>query len=332
MPNENSSVGSYRGGFYFSYNYPNSMGLFFYDFASKTWESSFFPNQGPNGIIKEGPFLIINDTLAFHPLVGLSAFQLINYRNGQVKRFKLPDSRFGFGKISDKSIHFDGQFIRFPLSFSKSNLEENFVSEVPIYGVFDLKSSHFTSLMNYPEEFHGDTYSLNFLSKTFLVVDDHIYLNMAKSHNIFMYDLDLNLKEKINLQSQNVNRSNPGVKDDQILNMMDSKLGGEYSALFESGGFLFRTVSYIPKSANFPVENLNEYIESLESLRFEILKFSPSTKEIVRFDYPGSPTSKGIGDGLVFNNKAKLYFWLFDKEEEGIEKFVSLPFIGNQIE
>ncbi|TFV96264.1 DUF4221 domain-containing protein [Algoriphagus kandeliae] len=328
MPNEKSSSGTHEGRFYFTFNFLDSMGLYFYDFVSEKWESNFFQKQGPNGIIKDGPFLIINDSLAFHPLIGLSGFQLVNYQARQVQNFKFPDNRFEVGKISDKSIHFDGRFIRFPVSFSKSNWDEDYVSEVPIYGVFDTYSSNFTSLMKYPEELFGGTYSLNFLSKTFLVVNDHIYLNMAKSHEIYKYDLGLNLVEEITLQSQNVDVSNPGLLNDQILNMMNSKLGGEYSSLFESDGFLYRTVSYLPNSSNNSVENLNGYIEVLETLRFEILKFSLSTKVISRYDYSGSPTSKGIGDGLVLKKNSNLYFWLFDKVEDGKEKFVSLSNIS----
>lgn len=324
IPNEYSSSGNYADRFYYTYFFRDSMGLNFYDLDSRNWTRNFFPMEGPDGLVKEGAFVVLNDSLAFHPLIGLASFQLINYQNGKVKRFKFPDSRFGFGKITDKSVHFDGESIRFPLSYYMSIADEDYVSQVPIYGVFDLATSDFSSLMNLPEELHGDTYSSNFLSKTFLLAENYIYLNLAKSHKIYKYDLALNLQEIIPLQSQNVDTSNPGVENDQILNMINSKMGGEYSSLFESEGHLYRTVSYLSEPNSNAVKNLNEYFQALENLRFQILKFSPLTKKTESYDYSGSPTSKGIGDGLVLEKEGQLYFWLFDKEEEEIENFVSI--------
>ena len=324
LPNEYSSSGNYQDKFYYTYFFRDSMGLFFYNHDSRIWTSNYIPIEGPEGLVKEGEFVVLNDSLAFHPLLGLAAFQLVNYQNGQVSRFKFPDSRSGFGKISDKSVHFDGVSIRFPLSYSKTNKNPDYVSEVPIYGVFDLDSSNFTYLMNFPEELYGETYSSNFLSKTFLVVEDEIYLNLSKSHNIYKYDLDLSLKEIIPLQSQNVDTSNPGLEDDQILNMMNFELGGKYSLLLESDGNLYRTVSYFSESNSNSVKNLNEYYQAFENLRFEILKYSPLTKKTMRYNFSGSPASQGIGDGLYLDKGEKLYFWLFDKEEEELEKFVSI--------
>lgn len=324
LPNEYSSSGNYQDKFYYTYFFRDSMGLYFNDLNSRDWTSNFFPMEGPEGLLKEGDFVILNDSIAFHPLAGLASFQLINYQSGQVKRFKFPDGRFGFGKITEKSVHFDGESIRFPLSFYKSTSDEDYVSQVPIYGVFDLVASEFSLLLNFPEKFHGDTYSSNFLSKTFLVADNYIYLNLAKSHEIYKYDLALNLQEIIPFQSQKVDTSNPGLENDQILNLINSKMGGEYSSLFESDGHLYRTVSYLSELNTNRVKNLNEYFQALENLRFEILKYSILTKKTESYDYSGSPTSKGIGDGLVLEKEGKLYYWLFDKEKEEVERFVSI--------
>lgn len=323
LPNEKSTVGTLNNQFYYTYNIGDSLGLYVFNIKGQNWNTIFFQFEGENGLVKNGEFVLLNDSLAIHPLKGMSSFQLINYKNGEVDFFKFNDSRFGVGEISDKSIYYDGKIIGFPLSYYKSNLDKDYTSSAPIYGLFDLDLNKFVSFLNFPEEFLGSVYSLNFLSRTFLVSEDFIYLNMMKSHSIYKYDLDLSLVERIDLSSENVNVEKIGVSSDQMENMMKSMLAGEYSSIFEKNGNIYRTVSYFPNSKSLSISNLNDFIISLEDLRFEIIKYNIESKIIKRFDFSGTPKSKGIGDNIVVNSD-KLYFWLLDKTNEDIERFVSI--------
>lgn len=324
IPNERSSFGSSSESFYYTYGFTDSLGLYQYEFEKGLWEALFFHFDGPNGLKKDDDFVLINDTLAIHNLKGLSSFQLIDLRSKQLKTFKFEDSRMGLEKLTSNSIYFDGEVIGFPISYYMSNKDIEYTKTVPIFGIYHLDSSKIISHFGFPKDFHDDVYSLNFLSRSFSIVDQTIYLNMEKSAHIFSHDLDGKLIKKTLVDSEFVSISNPGIGENQISDMLSSVIEGRYSSFVFDGQNFSRTVIYFPNGTKPKTIDVESFMGALDQFRFKVIKLDKNLEKVGEGDFSGSPSKKGIGDDLYFTKNGTIYFWLLDKQSENIEKFVSV--------
>lgn len=325
LPNERSSFGTYSNSFYFTYDHLDSLGFYRYDFEQDVWESLFLPLDGPNGIKKYDDLVLVNDTLVIHGLKGLASFQLINLKSNQFSTFRFLDTKMGLGKLTSSSIYFDGNTLGFPMSYSKSNKDENYTKEVPIYGFYDITSSKLVSSFGFPEEFHNDIYSLNFLHRDFVVEGAVIHLSMDKSHFIYSYNLNGELTRKTEVRSSCVSVANPGTSGEQSRDMISTMLGGIYSSLLFDGNFFYRNVFYLPEQFKpDDSNNLPMFINALENVKFKVIKLDQNFAKIAEGDFYGAASKKGLGDNLYFVKNGVMYFWLLNKLTEDEEIFVSL--------
>lgn len=325
MFNGNYSWGYFEDSFYYTSDHLDSMGLHMFSFDDSDWKSTFFPFEGPNGLKKSGSFVILNDTLAFHGLSGRFGFQLVNLQNKQVQDFQFVDKMINPGYVLSSSVYFDGKVIGFPVTEYKTTDNPDYTKESMIYGFYSLKEKEFKHFIPFPEEFHGDTFSTNFLDHTFLVQGDSIIINFAKSDYLYGYGLEGDLIFQKLAKIEGIKTQNPGRKSEPMENMVLSELGGKYSGLVYDGRDFYRTALTFPDGLE---ENNSDFLsiqEAFESSIFQILKLDSDFNIVAEGSFSGSPGQGGIGDGLYFVRKGKVYLWDLDKGEvENIERFKSI--------
>ncbi|MCH6200310.1 DUF4221 domain-containing protein [Aquiflexum sp. LQ15W] len=322
MFNGSYSWGYFEDSFYYTSDHLDSLGLHVFSFAESDWESTYLPYEGPNGLKRHDSFVILNDTLAFHGLSGNFGFQIVNLKTKQVKDYYFIDKMINPGKVIFHSVYFDGEVIGFPITEYKGTDNPDYTKESMIYGLYSLVDKEFRHFIPFPEEFHGDTFSTNFLNHTFYVKADSILVNFAKSDYLYGYDLEGDLILQKLAKTKGVKTQNPGRKSDPMENMVLSELGGKYSGLLYDGRDFYRIALTFPDGLKKNNSDFLSIQEAFASSIFQILKLDSDFKIVAEGSFSGAPGHGGIGDGLYFVKKGMVYFWDLNKGGvENIERF-----------
>lgn len=324
LPNERSSYGFSKDRYSYSFTFNDSIGIFIFDLKSNLWNSFSMPLDGNSGLKKGGDFYFINDTLGLYSLKGSGEFQLLDFKSKTTLNYSFEDFRFNIGNASPESVYYDNNLIGFPVSYSRSNKEMDYTKEVPIYAFFDLKENRLINSFGFPSEFHDKIYTLNDLSRTFLIVGQKIYLNMAKSPKIYVFDINGKLLDEEAISSNKVVEGNSDFVDDPMRSLIQYTYGGNYSSLLFDGKYFYRTASFLANKENFSSDKPSGFLNDLESMKIEVIKFDIDFNLISKGEFFGSPSKKGIGDGNYFVTNGKPYYWLLDKKLESQERFVSI--------
>jgi hypothetical protein len=324
LPNERSSYGSSFDRFSYSYIFNDSIGIFILDLKSNLWNSFSIPLDGNSGLKKGGDFYFINDTLGLYNLKGSGEFQLLDFKSKTTLNYSFEDFRFNIGNASPEGVYYDKNIIGFPVSYSRCTKEMDYTKEVPIYAFFDLKENRLINSFGFPSDFHNEIYTLNDLSRTFSIVGQKIYLNMTKSPKIYVFDINGQLIDEEVISSNKVIDGNSDFIDDQMKSLIQYTYGGYYSSLLYDGKYFYRTASFLANKENFIGEKPSGFLNDLQSMKIEVIKFDKDFNLISKGEFFGSPSKKGIGDGNYFVANGKPYYWLLDKKLESQERFVSL--------
>jgi hypothetical protein len=323
MFNGSYSWGYIEDSFYYTSDHLDSLGLHVFSFAESDWKSTYLPYEGPNGLKRNDSFVILNDTLAFHGLSGNFGFQIVNLKTKQVKDYQFIDKMINPGKVLSHSIYFDGEVIGFPITEYKGTDNPDYTKESMIYGFYSIADREFRHFIPFPEEFHGDTFSTNFLNHTFYVKGDSILVNFAKSDYLYGYSLEGDLILQKLAKIEGIKTKNPGRKSDPMENMVLGELGGKYSGLVYDGRDFYRTALTFPGGFEKRNSDFLNIKEAFESSIFQILKLDNDFNIVAEGSFSGAPGKAGIGDGLYFVRESKLYLWDLNKgETENIERFI----------
>lgn len=326
----NYSWGFYEDLFYYNSDHVDSMGLHQYAFETNAWESIYFQYEGPNGLKRNDSFVVLKDSLAYHALSGNFGFQLVHLKTKLTENFIFPERLINPGPALCSSIYFDGERIGFPITEYKSTQDPAYTKSAKIYGIFSLKERDFINFIPFPEDFHGQVFSTNFLRHTCLVLGDSIFINFAKSDYIYGYDLEGNQLFKKHVGTEGIKTDNPGRKSDPMENMLLTELGGKYTGFGFDGTHFYRTSISFPSSPKQGLTDLFSIEDAFASSTFHVLKLNRELDIIAQGTFSGAPGKGGVGDGLHFVRAGKLYLWDLDKSpQENIEKFVSVEFEKN---
>jgi hypothetical protein len=324
LPNERSSFGNIDDNYSYSFAFSDSIVVFSLDLESNSWKLSSIPLEGSSGLKKNGDFIFINDSLGLYSLKGTNNFDIINFKAKTITTYKLEDFKLNIEGRNPGCIYYNKKLIGFPVSYYQSNKEKNYTKDVPIYVFYDLEMNKVRNYIHFPAEFHDKTFSLNHLGREFLVAGEKIYLNLSKSHNIYVYNTKGELINQQEISSKKVLDSESGFSENQMKNLIQFTYEGYYSSLLFDGINFYRTASYLSSKDNLNSNKPEGFLMDLETLNLEIIKFDSSLNVISRGDFSGSPSKKGIGVGNYFIFKGKPYYWLLDKDKESQERFVSV--------
>jgi len=75
--------------------------------------------------------------------------------------------------------------IGFPISYYMSNKDIELPQGLSYFWIYHLDSSKELFSHCFPKDFHDDVYSLNFLSRSFSIVDQNDLFKYEKSRHIF---------------------------------------------------------------------------------------------------------------------------------------------------
>lgn len=324
LPNERSSYGLLKDKYSYSFAFNDSIGIFILDLKSNSWNKYHIPLDGDSGLKRGGNFYFINDTLGLYSLIGSGEFQILDFKSKTTVSYKFDDFRYNIGNSSPGGIYFDNKVIGFPVSYSRSNKEKDYTKNVPIYSFYDLKESRLINSFGFPADFHDKVYSLNHLTRTFLVVGERIYLNMAKSHKLYLFDVNCNLIDEPLISSDKVLETESTLFENPMESLIQFTYGGNYSSLVYDGKYFYRIASFLADKGNSNSDKPSGFLNDLESLKIEVIKFDADFNLISKGEFLASPSKKGIGDGNYFVANGKPYFLLLDKQVESQERFVSV--------
>ena len=319
---ENSSWGFNDSSFYYTINHNDSLGLYIYHIKEKTWETIFFPIEGPNGLRRFDDFILINDTLAFHSLSGFFGFQLVHLQSKEIQEFTLREKMINPGKINYRSVYFDGRILGFPTVEYRMTDDPAYTKEANIYGFFSLSNKQFQDFISFPKEFHDKIYSSNFLKKDFIVKGDSVFINFHKSDNLYVFGLDGKQIFQKAVNARNVNTTNPGRKPDQMDNMVLTEFSGKYSSLIQTGKNFYRIAITYPKASMPLSSDFKSIVEAVKYCEMHVIKLDENLNVLAEGFFPCAPGEEGLGDGIYMVIDDRFYLWNLNKgDDESFEFF-----------
>lgn len=296
-----------------------------YSYDESSWETIQLETSGPNQVYGAGGFGWLSDSVMYYLSTIDARIILLDEQGAKTDEFVFSDNRMVSYNSAVKSpfIFIDDEHnLYFDITQYKSLTEESTFEQANLIGVLDTLNKTFRSIVPYPPEFHGKTWSTNDVGRKSFIVDEHIYMSFSKSKYIYKYDMTGNLVDQSIVGTRGIKDAQGRKNDDPYQHALNQLKNGHYvTIIYDKWNELFyRIGTYLDTSLDFSLDKPETMSEAFRSQKIAITAFDKELKIIAHNVFPTQET--GLNHAYYFVNKNGLYLYqsIRDKKEE------SLPF------
>lgn len=219
-----------------SFSYPIDKGdnleVYTFNKDSVKWRVIVLNKNGPDQVYGNGAYNLTDNGLVYLPFNTPKVLKLNNQglKIWEKSYFGSRDMVFDT-KVKNPVIHDDEESVFFDLGSYVDFNDPSIFEKTGTVGKYDYLEDKFYALVNYPEEFHGNTWSGNDAEHHLVIRDNLIYMNFVKSEFIYVYDTQGKFIKKDVIKSKNIKNSKGKKHPDSMQNAIQQVNNGHYVRL-----------------------------------------------------------------------------------------------------
>ena len=278
---------------YFSYYTVTDQNIKVYSYAreSQNWNLVRLSLNGKNQVYGQGAFNIKGNTITYIPFNAPKIIKLNNegIKTSEYSFFSNRNMAFD-SKIKNPVFHHDDENMYFDLGSYVSLSNPKTFEKTYTVGVYSFSKDTFTPIIKYPEEYHDKTWSGNDAEHHFVMRDELIFMNFAKSKYVYVYNNSGELVHRGLVNSENIKESKGNNTSDSMQNAIRQINNGYYSKIIYDK---WRDVFYrlgVYFDVNYEINSAQDVANAFRKKKIFIITFDKDLNVLAQDEFDAMKT------------------------------------------